>query len=96
MDEELRGIPSFQGTNSKMKDYLQELKKQVDYGGEVDSNDINEDGDEDDEFVDPEEFNFLMNMMESEIEGMGSSSGPFSQILQQMGLSLGHPVDHKK
>jgi hypothetical protein len=94
MDEELRGISSFQGTNTKMKDYLQELKKQVDQGDEVEDEE-NEDGDDED-YVDPEEFNFLMNMMESEIEGKGSSSGPFSQILQQMGLSLGHPVDHRK
>jgi hypothetical protein len=92
MDKELSSLPGFQ-SNLKFAEFLKSQKFTEEDGNEEDNGDENEEDEDDDENAD---FNFLMNMMEAEIENMGAPSGPLQQILQQLGMKLESPMQHRK
>lgn len=80
----------------KFSEFLKETRQNK---GEEEEDDQEEGDDEDGEEYDGEEdvdFNFLMNMMQAQVEGMGVPSGPFQQILQQLGVMMDSPIDHQE
>jgi hypothetical protein len=93
MDKELSSVPGFQ-SNMKFAEFMKSQKfTEEDNENENEDEDEEEEGEDDDENAD---FNFLMNMMEAEIENMGAPSGPLQQILQQLGMKLESPMQHRK
>jgi hypothetical protein len=93
MDKELSSVPGFQ-SNMKFAEFMKSQKfAEEDNENENEDEDEEEEGEDDDENAD---FNFLMNMMEAEIENMGAPSGPLQQILQQLGMKLESPMQHRK
>lgn len=97
MDAELSQMPAFQTSQSQMKDLLRELREESATKEKMTALDEEGDNEEDgEEFEDMEddELQFVMNMLQAQIEGLGTNSGPYQQIMQQLGLSLGHSINH--